>query len=313
MSAEIDRKTLDKIRKLMNLAQDGGATEGEANAAMGRAQAIMEANNLTMAELEASGRAGGEGSSRLKSKLKGKALYKYQKKLMMTIADANFCAALVMSSYRGNRYMDVGYNIIGREANVAAVLNMFDYLNTSLERIVTPHLESNSQRLSRWAISFKEGAAQRLGERLRERHQEKLAEQSAAARAQREAHTSSPADRALVVVMEDFAQAEADANIEHEMGWEPGAAAEWRAKREARRAESRAREQERRANLTDEERGAEDAKRDRDRAKWKAKWDRQQERFWAGKDEGAYFQGRDAADGIGLDDQLAKAAHAGLK
>lgn len=316
MTAQIDRKTLDKIRKLMNLAKDGGATEGEASVAMEKAREIMAANNLSMAQLEASGKSGGEGSARLKSGMKGKALYKYQQSLMATIADTNFCAVLVDSERRGNRYIDTGYTVIGREVNVAAVANMFDYLNASLERIVTPHLESNSQRLSRWAVSFKEGAAQRLAERLRERHQEKLAEQSAAARAQREAQansSNSSASGALVVVMEDFAQAEADANLEHRMGWEPGDAAARRAQSEARAAEYKRQEEERRANLTEEEREAEDAAKAKDWEEWSKRWDREQDRYWANKDQGAYFKGRAAADDIGLDDQVSKTAQAALK
>ena len=316
MTAQIDRKTLDKIRKLMNLAKDGGATEGEASVALEKAREIMAANNLSMAQLEASGKSGGEGSARLKSGMKGKALYKYQQSLMATIADTNFCAVLVDSERRGNRYIDTGYTVIGREANVAAVANMFDYLNASLERIVTPHLESNSQRLSRWAVSFKEGAAQRLAERLRERHQEKMAEQSAGARAQREAQANSPASSgsgALVVVMEDFAQAEADANLEHRMGWEPGDAAARRAQSEARAAEYKRQEEERRANLTEEERQAEDAAKAKDWEKWSKRWEREQDRYWANKDQGAYFRGRDAADKIGLDDQVSKSSQAALK
>ena len=66
MTAQIDRKTLDKIRKLMNLAKDGGATEGEASVAMEKAREIMATNNLSMAQLEASGKSGGEGSNRLR-------------------------------------------------------------------------------------------------------------------------------------------------------------------------------------------------------------------------------------------------------
>ncbi len=316
MTAAIDRKTLDKIRKLMNLAKDGGATEGEASVALEKAREIMAANNLTMAQLEAAGRDAGEGSKRLKGGVKGKALYKYQQRLMSTIADTNFCAVLVDSSWNGRRYMDTGYTIVGREANVAAVVNMFDYLNASLERIVTPHLSSNSERLSRWAISFKEGAAQRLAERLRERHNEAMAEQSAQARAQQAAarqSSGSSASGALVVVMEDFAQAEADANYEHRMGWEPGEAAKRRAQSEARRAEHQRREEERRANLTEEERAAEDAAREKDRAKWEAKWDRERDRYWANRDMDAYFQGRDEADKIGLDDQVGHKRQSALK
>ncbi len=276
----------------------------------------MAANNLTMAQLEASGQSGGEGSNRLKNGYKGKALYKYQQSLMATIADTNFCAVMVDCKWKGRRYMDVGYTIIGREHNVAAVVNMFDYLNASLERIVTPHLESNAQRLSRWAISFKEGAAQRLAERLRERHQEVLAEQSAKARAQREAQANSSgssASGAVVVVMEDFAQAEADANLEHRMGWEPGEAATRRAQQDARREENKRQEAERRANLTEEEREAEDAERAKDWAKWEKKWERENERRWANKDQDTYFQGREAGDKIGLDDQVDHKATTALK
>lgn len=304
MTTNIDRKTLDKIRKLMNLAKDGGATEGEASVALEKAREIMAANNLTMAQLEASGKGGGEGSNRLKSGYKGKALYKYQQRLMATIADTNFCAVMINTRYRGRRAIDTGYTIIGREANVAAAVNMFDYLNASLERIVTPHLESNAQRLSRWAVSFKEGAAQRLAERLRDRHQEELEAQSAKARAQRAAQSTSSGSGALVVVMEDFAQAEADANYEHRMGMEPGDAARLRAEREVRRAEYKRQEEERRANLTEEERAAEDAAQAKDRAKWDAKWQKRQDRFWDNKDVYAYFKGREAADQIGLDTQV---------
>lgn len=310
MTANIDRKTLDKIRKLLNLAKDGAATEGEASVAMEKAREIMAANNLSMAQLEASGKAGGEGSSRFTGGLKGKALYKYQQRLMATVCDTNFCAVLVDSKWNGRRYMDTGYTIIGREVNVIAATNMFEYLNASLERIVTPHLESNSQRLSRWAVSFKEGAAQRLAERLRDRHREELARQSAEARAQREA---APTAGALVVVMEDFAQAEDDANLEHRMGWEPGEAARRRAEREARSAEHARREEERRANLTEEERLAEDAEREKNRAKWDAKWERERERYWNSRDMGAYFQGREEADQIGLDGQVGHSRQAALK
>lgn len=306
-----DRKTLDKIKKLLNLAKDGGATEGEASVALEKAREIMAANNLTMAQLEAAGQSAGEGSNRLKTGLKGKALYKYQQRLMATVADTNFCAVIVDTKTvrvgRSYQARDVGYTLIGREANVIAATNMFEYLNASLERIVTPHLASNSERLSRWAISFKEGAAQRLAERLRDRHEEALAEQSAKARAQREAQASSRASSgsgAVVVVMEDFAQAEADANQEHRMGWEPGTAARRRAERAAHLAEMRRREDERRANLSEEERAKEDAERERNQAKWDKRWERANDRYWASRDVSAYWAGREAADDIGLDAQV---------
>ncbi len=315
MTQEIDRKTLDKIRKLLNLAKDGGASEGEASGALEKAREIMAAHNLTMAHLEASGKSGGEGSTRLKNQMKGKALYKYQQSLMATVCDTNFCAVGVQSKWNAGsrRHIDTGYSIIGREANVIAAVNMFEYLNASLERIVTPHLNSNSERLSRWALSFKEGAAGRLAERLRQRHRKALAEQSAMARAEREARYQWDTSNALVVVMEDYAQAERDANQEHRMGWAPGEAAVRRAQSAARAAEFDRREEERRAALTEDERRAEDAKRAEEQDKWQRRYDREQDRYWANKDEGAYWAGRDAAEDIGLDGQVGKSTRTALK
>jgi hypothetical protein len=315
VETQIDRKTLDKIRKLLNLARDGGATEGEASVALEKAREIMAANNLSMAQLEAAGQDGGEGSKRLKTGLTGKALYKYQQRLMHTVADTNFCAVIVdtKATRVGKAYQsrDVGYTLVGREHNVAAALGMFDYLNASLERIVTPHLSSNAQRLSRWAVSFKEGAAQRLSERLRDRHAEMLREQSAAARAQQAAQSTSPVSSgsgAMVVVMEDFAQAEADANYEHRMGLQPGEAAARRARSATTREEWKRREEERRAALTEEERAKEDAAAAKDQAKWDARWQKRSDRYWANRDLDGYWEGRKAADQIGLDTQVTATA-----
>lgn len=306
-ATQIDRKVLDKVRKLMTLANDGGATEGEANAALEAAQAIMAKNNLTMAQLEAAGKSGGEGAARLKSQLKGKAGYSYQQQLMLTVAQTNHCTVLTTYVWKGNRRMATGYALIGREANVAAALGMFDYLNQSLERIVTPFIKGdNTQRLSKAAISFKEGAAQRLQERLSERFYAAQAEQSAAARAQRKAAQATGSGTGLVVVMEDFAEAERHANSDFRHGWEAGTSARKEAEAMTRGQESRKREEERRATLTDEERAAEDAEKAKDYAKWEAKWQKQSDAYWDKKDISAYHAGKRAADQIGLDGQVSK-------
>lgn len=302
MEQNIDASVLNKIQKLLNLAKDGGATEGEAAAAMEKAQAIMAENNLTMATMEASGKSADgkiDGAKRTKTTKQGKALYKYQQRLMATVAYTNFCAVMITQKWNGKRYMDSGYVLVGREANVAAAYHEFDYLNASLERILTPFIASNSERLSRKSLSFKEGAATRLGERLYQRHAERLREQAEDARA----HAT---ENALVVIMEDYAQTESDFNNDLANGWESGTTARRREESAIRQRAWKAKEDARRANLTDAQRLAEDRERDKNLDKWRKKSRREHDKFWKGKDQDAYFRGYTEANKVGLDDQITR-------
>lgn len=220
----IDPKVISRIQKMLNLARDGAATEGEARNAMDAAEATMRKYNLTMAQVEAGGGAGGEGSKRTKDSVKGRAQYEFQQQLMLACAEVNYCVVLKTAQWKGNRSMVTGYTLIGREANVIATRELYDYLNATTERLAFEYVGSdNRQRLSRRAISFKKGCAERLGQRLRERHQESLEEQAREARARNAGPASS--GTALVVVMKDFAQDEADANEDLRWGQPEGTTA----------------------------------------------------------------------------------------
>lgn len=210
----IDPKVIARIQKMLNLARDGGATEGEANAAMDAAEKTMAKYNLTMAEVEAGGGNAGEGSKRTKQQSKGKAQYEFQQQLMRICAEVNYCVALLVSEWKRGRSMATGFVLIGREANVIATRELYDYLNATTERLAFEYVGcDNAQRLSRKAVSFKKGCAERLGERLLDRHRAAMEEQAREAR-ERNAAARHPASTgtSLVVVMKDFAQEERDAN-----------------------------------------------------------------------------------------------------
>lgn len=317
----IDTKTFERIGKLLNLARDGGATEAEASLAMDKAQEIMRDNNLTMAQIELKGSAGSGDAARLKTHFAGKAMYGYQRNLMQAIANANFCYLQVINEYRGRRYVPVGYNIIGRQSNVVSVQNLFSYLNSSAERAVTPHLAGNHERISRWALSFKEGFCNRLSERLQERHDKAIAEQSRKAREANAAsrHPAASGSNALVVVMQDYAQSENDRNDDFRHGWAPGTAAAKRAEQDAladgyeeraakRAAKYAAEEAARRASLTDKQRKAEDDKAAREEARSKARWEKQWEKDSQRLHGSAYAAGHVAGNSVGLDDQIERGA-----
>jgi hypothetical protein len=214
LNQAIDPKVIARIQKFLNLAKDGGATEAEAATAAEMAQKTMRKYNLTMAEVEASGGAGSEGSKRTKQAQKGKAQYEFQQQLMLACAEVNFCVVLVQKEWKRGRMMATGFHLIGREANVIATQHLFDYLNTTTERLAFEFVGSdNRQRLSRTAVSFKEGCALRLAQRLRDRHQQALREQAREAR-ERNAAAQHPASTgtALVLVLTDVAQDEEDRN-----------------------------------------------------------------------------------------------------
>jgi hypothetical protein len=206
----IDPKVIDRIRKTLNLSRNGGATEHEAAAAADMAQKLMRKYNLTMAEVEAAGGVGEAGSKRTKQTQKGRAQYEFQQQLMLACAEVNFCVVLTRKEYARGHARATGYSLIGREANVIATQNLFDYLAATTERLAFEFVGSdNRRRLSREAVSFKVGCAVRLVERLRARHTQAMAAQAADAKAAN-AHPTN--GMALAIVLTDFAQDEADRN-----------------------------------------------------------------------------------------------------
>lgn len=235
----VDAATVQRIHKLLALARDGGATEHEANAALSKAQEIMANNNLSMATIEAAGGSAGEGAARTRDKTSKRAMYRYQRELMGVVGEVNLCHVAVREEWSKGRYRPSGYTLIGREANVVAAREMFEYLNQTISRLVLDWLGGDlSQRMSRDAMAWCEGCAERLGERLLERHKEWLRTQREEAEARRAAQPTSDG-RALVVVMEDQVQVETDLNNDYLCGWEPGTTARRRREEQAEQAARR--------------------------------------------------------------------------
>lgn len=231
----VDPKLVGRIHKLLRLARDGGATEGEANNAMEMAQRIMLENNLSMATIEEAGEVATDGK-RIKEAVAGSsygggktrslAMYEWQRELMRAIAEVNFCVAIVKEGYRGRTWRPVGYQLIGRESNVVATCEMFAYLITTINRLLLDHNGGDAkQNMSKYSNSWKEGCADRLQQRLKERHEAMLAEQAREARersATSRHPSAAPTGTALAIVIEDYAQKEADLNRDIRHGWEPG-------------------------------------------------------------------------------------------
>lgn len=233
---QIDPAIVSRVKKLLALARDGGASEAEANLAMQRAQEVMLANNLSIAQVDASGTGGAE--ARLKDGLKKKASFHWQRELMAEIAKSCFCHLDVTTERRAIRYgatreLHTGYELIGRVSNVTTAKQMYEYLLHTIER-----LRSDYGGTPRDGALFVEGLAFRLRDRVRDRHARALREQREKAKAQ--AASASTAN-ALVVILEDYAVAERELNEDLRDGRPPGTTTKRRLESEAKERANQAR------------------------------------------------------------------------
>jgi len=293
MEVNPNEKIAEKIKKLLALAK-GNTTEGEAEAAMAKVQELLASYNLTLAEVESHSAAkkSEANATRTQDKVEKAAMYEYQRKLMARIAECHFC--LYWTSYytkvgKSGRIIKTYYHVvIGREANVITTKLMFEYLNRTIEKLSSEHYPV-PYNLSRSAISWKEGCADRLRIRLMERkvEQDIMNEEKV-----QKAKAADPDCHLPVLV--DFRKDETYQNYDFAYGREPGTTArmvaEARAKRET--------------EPEVEETEAERIKREKANKKYWERFDREAERKRANKDWDAYYEGSERGKTIGLEVQL---------
>lgn len=241
-------KILEKVEKLIALSTS--SNEHEASLAMQRAQDLLARHNLDMTLVERRTGASAKGEeNRL-----GGGLYKWQRELWGAVADLNFCRYWSIKGLtKGAKYE---HRVVGRTVNVLSTRLMAEYLESTIERITRERYENNpSLYFAKAAIAFREGMADRIASRLRDRKWEREREQRAEARRQREAMSAQGVEtsNALVITYADVAQQEADLIDDFLMDREPGttarlrkegeiASAKWRQEWEQRRAEAVERE-----------------------------------------------------------------------
>jgi hypothetical protein len=323
-----------KIQLLLNLGSRSEGNEAEAAAAMARAQDLLAQYNLDLATVQDTLVAGGTAAREAEEKRdyarsKRSAMYKWQQKLVRTLAEANYCVywvaevseqAYVAPSYRSSKHGWEDENghvtvrvkrhkVLGRLVNTTAVMIMVDYLLDTIERLL-PY--PNNERLSRDANAWREGCSDRLVERI-----------TAKAEAMRTADYATQGEAAYCTAIQvaDLAKKEEAGNYDAING-----AGAW-ARRLAQRAKldaywsaenvavREAEAQERLAAKLLAESPADRARREREEAKEAARSARYSERYWARadrqaeraeakRDSAAYREGRRKGDAIGLDSQV---------
>ena len=140
-------KVIDKVKKLLSLGTNEGASEGERENAMRMAHALLTKHNLTTMDLV-------DKSDRIKESFPVWS-DKYQIQLAAACADLFFC--IIYTQKGGVKDKDAVF--IGRKDNVITAIHMTQYLIKSVN--------SEASRL-KMGNSFKNGAANQIRARVQE-------------------------------------------------------------------------------------------------------------------------------------------------
>lgn len=303
-----------KIQKLFALAnQSKNNSEAEANSAMAKAQELLAKYNLDMAVINDAVQKDAvkkdDAGPREQVRVSRSAMYRWQQEFWKALSELNYCFhwTTVVSEEHPKRkgyFRQVKRHVIlGSQVNVAVVQMMGDYLTEVMEREL-PY--PNTERLSGSAISWREGCAQRLIERLQEKAEEM----------KRGGFKAEDGSNVTALAVVDLHEKEYAANYDARYG--AGAyvrmkrnEAEWQ-ERYARHAKEAAEEKARQlGSETPEQREQRQNQEIKEAAKQRARdaawWNRHQRRqarIDARRDLAAYARGTKKADSVNLDSQV---------
>lgn len=148
-------KILDKVRKLLALSSDSGATEGERDNAVRMAHGLLAKHNLVMADVEAH------------QAVEGRELHtfdtfgmKWCRRVCRAMGTLFFCKYFISGKINGTK---MRHSFVGKQANAVTAALMSEYLITSILKEARSRYQHNLSPMSR-AFGF--GAATRLMDRV---------------------------------------------------------------------------------------------------------------------------------------------------
>lgn len=164
-------KIVEKVEKLLALANRTKGNEAEAAVAAAKAQEMLASYNIDMAMVE---QASGTSGKREDSKHQG-GVYLYQRDLWRSVSELNFCLYWTSRKWASRKAskrnhwsgemveetvwsIQYQHRVVGRTVNIALTKSMAGYLEQAIERIVMERLgDNNTQRFSRWVMSYRKG------------------------------------------------------------------------------------------------------------------------------------------------------------
>ena len=307
-----------RIQKLLALAES--PNENEAQAAAAKAQTLLAAHGLEMAEVNAhkakSGTLAPESfEPRTRDDLRSSAMYSYQQQLMRSIASNNFCYYMLTERTKEDPRARNGvrvvktHTLIGSHLNVTVATMLYEYLIQTMDRLLP---WQGMEKRGKEALLWLAGCSDRLQERLQDIRLQQEQEQA-------EAAEKAKGDGRSLVTLREVRSTEADLNRDFLYGQKPGTTAanraKWAAQRAAQEAEfaqSVATQTSRPIETIKPETAAQKRKREERQARQEKRWQEQSDRrFWKQYDRkrsAAYQAGSEAGNDIGLDKQIDKDA-----
>lgn len=159
MSERSKEWVLERVRKLLNLGQNSGATEGERDNAMRMAHSLLAKYNLDMAELKLDTGEEAEDRKIIRSPFYGRP---WARQVARNVARLFFCGYIYMPATKAT---DTVHFFVGKESNAITACEMSAYLVTSIRR---EGRAKNPTGENVWLRSFCVGAAVRIEERVGE-------------------------------------------------------------------------------------------------------------------------------------------------
>lgn len=168
---------IEKIAKLFALAGNNSC-EKEVAAALAKANDLLGKYNLSMSDVDThiKTKAEQDGGKRRKLPRTSSSIrtgfYRWQLGIWSAVCQMNFCYMFTSIRYvqqKNGKYVRQKFSfIIGQEHNVIATTTMAKWLQQCVEDFSMEWVGDNKLRCSREAISWKEGCASRLINRIQE-------------------------------------------------------------------------------------------------------------------------------------------------
>lgn len=124
-------RILNRVKKMLNLANDAGATEGERDNALRMAYATLQKHNIELAAVEAHTIGGKKQDDAPREQVvKEYVIHHWARVVSMAIAELFFCHY----HYRLHRDQSVDHVFTGRAANAVTAADMAEYICKSIAR-----------------------------------------------------------------------------------------------------------------------------------------------------------------------------------
>lgn len=155
-------RVVARIKKMLALANDAAATEGERDNALRMAHATLAKYNLSMAQVDATG---GLSEERMAGNFELRE-YAWMRSVANAVGELFFCIMF----YQRTQVKHARYTFVGKESNARTAVEMTQFILSSIDREgvrQARNMPGESPRGNYWR-SFCKGAAARVYQRCQE-------------------------------------------------------------------------------------------------------------------------------------------------